>query len=220
MKLCYNIPCVKKEGRRVRIAAIFPGTVVPRAGKSAAEFFNTVFFATKGIMLFQLSELTGLDGNTIQNWVVRGWVQAPVGKRYSADQLARVMLINMLKGVTRLETIGNILTYINGELESREDDLVGESQLYIYICDILDKIGFDDILDPLAMGRLVEEEISAYREPVPGGGEKLRNTIKLVLTYYAAALMKQRADQYAAALGLGPAAGENGKSKRGGAQGT
>jgi len=164
-----------------------------------------------------MSELTGLDSNTIQNWVVRGWVQPPVEKRYGADQLASVMLINMLKSVTRLETIGNILTYINGDIKTGADDLVSESQLYIYICDILDKIGFDDILDPRAMTRLVDEEIHAYKEPVPGGGEKLRNTIKLVLTYYAAALMKQRADQTADALGL-TAAGESGKTNKGGAK--
>ena len=62
-----------------------PGTVLPWTDglqKNAFAVLSPVLAVTKGLTLSQLKELTGLEGSTIQNWVKRGWVESPTGKRY------------------------------------------------------------------------------------------------------------------------------------------
>ncbi len=172
----------------------FPGTVVERQGKSAKEFLDGLFFATRGLMLSQVREITALETSVIQNWVNRGWVQKPVEKRYTANHLTRILLINMLRDVTKLETIVQLLTYLNGSANCREDDSISESQLYLYLCDILDEADYETILSG-RLDRMIEERAADYREPFPGGREKVVNALKLILTYYAASRIKVRADR-------------------------
>ena len=180
----------------------FPGSVVERQGKSAEEFLSGLFFATKGIMLAQVREITGLDTPVIQNWIGRGWVQKPVDKRYSANHLSRIMLINMLRSVTKLENIAFIMTYINGDAECREDDSIPESQLYIYVCDILDTVDFETVLSDELLTKIIEKHIEGYSEPFAGAREKLIFGIKIILHYYAAAIIKVRADKMVDELGF------------------
>lgn len=184
----------------------FPGSVVPRQGKSAKEFLDGLFFATKGIMLLQVREITGLDTPVIQNWIGRGWVQKPVDKRYSVNHLARIMLINMLRSVTKLETIAHILTYINGDAENRADDIIPERELYIYVCDILDTVDFETVLTDAKLQKIIEARLKDYVEPFGGAREKLIAGIKMILLYYAAALIKVRADRMSESLGFGEVA--------------
>lgn len=183
--------------------ATFPGTVVERQGKSAGEFLSGLFFATKGLMLQQVREITGLDTPVIQNWVNRGWVQKPVEKRYSANHLARIMLINMLRPAAKLEHIARILAFINGDADDSADDIIPESLLYTYVCDILDCADFETVLTDTALTPMIEERIGAYVEPFPGAREKLTAGIRLILIYYAAVVVKVRADRILSELGLG-----------------
>ncbi len=180
-------------GTYLREEVYFPGTVVERQGKSAQEFFDGLFFATKGLMLSQVREITELETPVIQNWVNRGWVQKPVEKRYQRNHLARILLINVLRDVTRLDTIVQLLTYLNGSVDCREDDSISESQLYFYFCDILDTAGYDSIFSGELEG-LIEARVADYREPFPGGREKVVNALKLLLIYYAAARIKLKGD--------------------------
>ena len=181
----------------------FPGSVVRRQGKSAGDFLAGLFFATKGLMLLQVREITGLDTPVIQNWVNRGWVQRPVEKRYSANHLARIMLINFLRPVAKLEHIARIMSFINGDVDDRADDIIPEAKLYIYICNILDRVDFETVLTDAALAPVIEEEIGDYEEPFEGAREKLIAGIKLILLYYAAAVLKVRADNMLSSLGLG-----------------
>lgn len=176
------------------LESTFPGTVIERGGKSAEEFLEGLFFATKGLTLSQVREITALDTPALQNWVSRGWVQRPVEKRYGKDHLARILLINMLRDAAKLETIANILTYLNGSAGCREDDSISESQFYSYLCDILSAAKLDDILSGGLEG-LIESRTKDYREPFEGAHEKMMNAAKLILTYYAAASIKKRADR-------------------------
>ena len=81
--------------------------------------------------------LTGLNGSTIQNWVKRGWVAAPVGKRYGRRQLMRIILINMLRDVMKLENIIAIMRYINGSVEDESDDIIPDERLYDHLCAVI-----------------------------------------------------------------------------------
>ena len=64
----------------------FPGTTLPFDSKFCENSFfiiSSLCAATGGITLSQLTEMTGLEGTTIQNWVKRGWVSKTIGKKYN-----------------------------------------------------------------------------------------------------------------------------------------
>ena len=122
-----------------------PGTVMARSASDNAtgmEFLHRVYFVSDGIKLSQLREISGVDGTTLQNWVKRGWLLNPVNKLYGIDQLARILIINMMRDTVQLSRISFLLSYINGRIDTADDDIVQESVLYDYICRVL------DIIDP------------------------------------------------------------------------
>ncbi|HPY86257.1 MAG TPA: DUF1836 domain-containing protein, partial [Ruminococcus flavefaciens] len=89
-----------------------PGTTIKyteQARESAFSLISPVLEATGGLTLSQLSKLTGLEGSTIQNWIKRGWVSSTKGKKYSEKQVLRILLINMLRGAMKLESIANLM---------------------------------------------------------------------------------------------------------------
>lgn len=78
-----------------------PGTVLEIQRENAdsiEEMFSSMFLAG-GIVLSQVSNITGLEPYTVQNWVKRGFLSSPQRKRYSLNQLCRILQINMLKSV-------------------------------------------------------------------------------------------------------------------------
>ena len=172
----------------------FPGTVIERNGQDAREFLFSIFSVTKGLMLAQVREITGLDTSAIQNWINRGWVARPVEKRYSMEHLARIMIINMLRDVMKLDHISVLLSFINGKADDTSDNIVNEADLYCYLCSILDKVSFEEVLSEEEFFSLVEKEISDYQEPWPGAKRQLMDGIHVILIYYAASIIKKRAD--------------------------
>jgi len=170
----------------------FPGTIVSRQGKSAEEFLSGLFFATKGIMLLQVKEITGLETPVIQNWVGRGLLQNPVEKRYSANHLARIMIINMLRNVTRLDIIVRILEYINGD---PNDDIISETELYIDVCGILDEIDYETVFSDSKLDKVIEKYTAKHSQCSSAAKKRLQGGMKTILTYYAASIIKVRADK-------------------------
>lgn len=171
---------------------IIPGTVLKKKDMGNANgmvFLNKIFFITDGIMLSQIRKITGLDSSTVQNWVKRGWICKPHNRRYSKDQLARILIINMLRKNTQLEKIDFLLKYINGNLNSREDDIIPESVLYAYITRIIDRMTESSENAGLAVNLLekqIEECTQDYAEPVSGAARRLRKALKIiVLSYYS-----------------------------------
>ena len=76
-----------------------PGTVL-RISRKDAEHIEDVFssmFLGGGIVLSQVSGITGLEPYAVQNWVKRGFLPPPERKRYTLRQLCRIININMLK---------------------------------------------------------------------------------------------------------------------------
>lgn len=183
-----------KQRRSIVLNLLFPGTVIERSGQDADSFLLGIFAVTKGLMLAQVREITGLDTSAIQNWVNRGWVQKPVDKRYSVDHLARIMIINMLRDVMKLENIAALLTYINGEAGNTSDDVMKESELYCHLCKILDNINFETVLTETELDNIVQQEIDGYIEPFPGARKRLVEGIKIILIYFASSIIKKRAD--------------------------
>lgn len=173
----------------------FPGTEVERRGKSTADFLFGVFEVTKGLMLAQVKEITGLETSAIQNWVNRGWIQKPVDKRYSVNHLARIIIYNMLRDVMKFENIAALMTFINGQTDDSNDDIISDSKLYIYICDILDNVDYDSILSDEKLISIIESAISDYKEPYAGAKNKLITGLRIILVYYASAIIKLKAEK-------------------------
>ena len=78
---------------------IIPGTVLtaPREAADQIEQQFSAMFLAGGIVLSQVAGITGLETHTVQNWVKRGFLTKPVGKRYTLRQLCRILNINMFK---------------------------------------------------------------------------------------------------------------------------
>ena len=111
---------------------IIPGTVLTISQEETEhipEMFSSMFLAG-GMALGQIANITGLEPYTVQNWVKRGFLSPPRNKRYTLDQLCRILTINMLKAALSLEQICGLLRYINGDLEDESDDLIRDTQLY------------------------------------------------------------------------------------------
>ncbi len=122
-----------------------PGTVLPRAQFDCATgmaFLDRIFYVNETLMLGEIRSVTGIDTSTLQNWVKRGWLANTVNRRYSKEHLARILIINMLRPAMQLEEIDRLLRYVNGRLDTTEDDIIPDSAFYDLICAALD--GIDD----------------------------------------------------------------------------
>ncbi len=170
-----------------------PGTVLDiskTGGAIGGDFLDKIFYISDGIMLSYIREITGIDGTTLQNWVKRGWVLNPKNKLYSKEQLARILIINMVRDTMQLSKISYLLQYINGDVSTTCDDIVPESKLYDYICQAISEAEMSaDDLDTI-----ISQVTKDYHECFDGASERLRKAIKIILLSYEAASFKSLAE--------------------------
>ena len=180
------------------VDAYIPGTAMRRETMgevTGRDFLDKVFFITDGIMLSQIREITGLDSSTLQNWVKRGWVGNAVQKKYSKNQLARILIINMIRESMQLERIDFLLKYINGHINCEEDDIIPEARLYDMICRITDRITTDEAQSDRDLNRLIEEETADYEEKVSGARRRLCKALEIIVCAYYATLLRSHANK-------------------------
>ncbi len=176
-----------------------PGTTVLRdaaGGKSGEKFLDRIFFLTDGIMLSQIKEISGVDGTTLQNWVKRGWIGNTVNKKYSKNQLARILIINMMRETMQLEKIDYLLRYVNGKPNCEEDDIISEARLYGYICHIIDRLSEYEGGDPEKISELACDAVADYTEKLPGARDRLEKALAVIITSYYASLVKGKAQEF------------------------
>lgn len=149
-----------------------PGTVLEFKKSTADDCYSVILpllTVTGGLTLAQVRALTGLQSSTIQNWVKRGLVKNPENKRYGEEQLIRIILINMMRGSMQMEQIAFLMSYINGSVEDRSDDILPDSELFnilcsiIYACDVhsaTDTEFLDKVIDERIEGAEISDEIS------------------------------------------------------------
>ena len=120
-----------------------PGTTIEVSGitENTSRMLFEGIFAAGGITLSQVSVMTGLEPYMIQNWVKREFVSPPVKRQYSADQFARIVIINMLRESIQLDRICGLLSYINGRLHDESDDLISDSELYHKYVELISHTG-------------------------------------------------------------------------------
>ena len=178
--------------------SLIPGTRLKKSemgNVTGLEFLSKVFFISEGVMLSQIREVSGIDGSTLQNWTKRGWVENARLKKYNIDQVAHILIINMLRSCIQLDKIALLLHYINGKIDDKSDDIIRDSQLYDYICRILDKLMQQDVCSMASIKDVIREEIQGYQENIPGAADRLANALEIIIVAYYAALIKRRSDE-------------------------
>ena len=177
-----------------------PGTVltVPERDGALAEAQFRAMFLPGGILLSQVSAITGLDGYMIQNWVKRGFLTKPENKHYSLRQLCRIININMLKGVLPLERICSLLGYVNGQLDDESDDTIDDSDLYFMFVRLA--VRSRELYQAENREAVLDEVLSDYQEPVPGAKNRVKEVLRIMLTAWLAARMTQETEKMLTAL--------------------
>ncbi len=172
-----------------------PGTVLP--GETGEEAYIEerirAMFLGGGMVLSQVSAVTGLEPYTIQNWVKRGFLTKPQGKRYSLRQFCRILNINMLKSALPMEEICNLLQYINGDLSDERDDLIDDSQLYFLFVRLAAL--HRQMNTPQGRDAVIAQALADYQEPVPGAKDRVQQVLRVMLTAWAAAQLRQAAEK-------------------------
>ena len=176
---------------------LIPGTKLKRSdmeGLTGLDFLRKVFFISEGVMLTQIRDISGIDSSTLQNWTKRGWVASSRLKRYNIDQVAHILIINMLRSCMQLDHIAYLIHYINGLVEDRSDDIISDSRLYDYICRILSRLmdGHTCALDELSV--VIEEMTVDYEETVAGARARLNTALEIIVAAYYAAVIKRHAE--------------------------
>lgn len=177
---------------------LIPGTKLHRAdmgGSTGMDFLRKMFFISNGVMLSQIREVSGIDGSTLQNWTKRGWVANSKLKKYDMNQVAHILIINMLRSCMQLDRIAFLIQYINGRVDDRSDDIIEDSELYDYICKILDKLMSYDICSIGSIKDVIREETVGYKESIAGARERLTNALEIIIVAYYATLVKKHSDE-------------------------
>ena len=172
-----------------------PGTVLrlPREDADHIEDQFSSMFLAGGIVLSQVSGITGLEPYTVQNWVKRGFLSPPEKKRYTLRQLCRILNINTLKSVLPMERICSLLGYINGQLDSEADDMIDDTTLYFLFVRLA--ANAKELYRAEERDTLLDEALDDYIEPVPGAKERVKQVLRIMLTAWLAARMRQKTEQ-------------------------
>ena len=174
---------------------VVPGTVLrlPREEVDRLESRFSAMFLAGGMVLSQVTSITGLEGYTVQNWVKRGFLPPPALKKYSLDQVCRIISIQMLKRVLPMERICGLLSYVNGRLDDPSDDIIADSELYFLFVRLAARI--QELTDPAQRARRLDEVMADYRAPSPQAAQRVRAALEIMLTAWAAARLGEQAEE-------------------------
>lgn len=175
-----------------------PGTRLKQSemeGATGLAFLKKVFFISDGVMLTQIREISGIDSSTLQNWTKRGWVANSKLKKYNIDQVAHILIINMLRSCMQLDRIAYLIQYINGDLEDSSDDIISDSVLYDYICRIVEYMMKCETCVLTSFHEIVDDFTKDYKEPFDGARTRLNKALEVIVVTYYATVMKHRAEK-------------------------
>ncbi len=177
-----------------------PGTVltVPRSEAANVEQQFRSMFLAGGMVLSQVSRITGLEPYMVQNWVKRGFLSKPQQKHYTLRQLCRIININMLRSVLPMDQICGLLSYINGHLDDESDDLIDDSVLYFMFI----RLAAQAVrCAPAAVPESVIADImAAYRHPNDEAKRRVEQVLRIMLTAWGSARLLGKAQNMIRAL--------------------
>lgn len=139
------------------------------------------------VAIANLCELTSLKSTSIQNWIkrdIKELIGAPeLGKKYSIEQAAMLLIVKDLKTIFDFEYIRNALTVVFNTLSDRSDDLISPIafyEIYATVLDSLDTIPSLTLSDQTLENRIVHE-INTVPKQISELTEHQWETIKKIL---------------------------------------
>ena len=179
-----------------------PGTVLSvdaDRSQAAEEVFSSLFLAG-GLVLSQVTQVTGLEPYIIQNWVRRGFLAPPKQRKYTRRQLSRILMINALKSTLSIEQICNLLSYINGALDDEGDDTIDDTELYGAFVLVAGSVQKHGLTSESEMNRLIADGLKDYKESIPGAKERIEQALRIMITAWRAAQLQTKAQSMMNAL--------------------
>lgn len=179
-----------------------PGTVLSVDAdrpQAAEEVFSSLFLAG-GLVLSQVTQVTGLEPYIIQNWVRRGFLAPPKQRKYTRRQLSRILMINALKSTLSIEQICKLLSYINGALDDEGDDTIDDTELYGAFVLVAGSVQKHGLTSESEMNRLIADGLKDYKEPSPGAKERIEQVLRIMITAWRAAQLQTKAQSMMNAL--------------------
>ena len=179
-----------------------PGTVLSVDAdrpQAAEEVFSSLFLAG-GLVLSQVTQVTGLEPYIIQNWVRRGFLAPLKQRKYTRRQLSRILMINALKSALSIEQICKLLSYINGALDDEGDDTIDDTELYGAFVLVAGSVRKHGLTSESEMNRLIADGLKDYKESSPGAKERIEQALRIMITAWRAAQLQTKAQSMMNAL--------------------
>lgn len=172
-----------------------PGTTIEVSSyaNETADYVLKNIFSAGGIVLSQMTALTGLEAHTVQNWVKRGFLSPPVHRRYSRRQFTRVVIINMLKDSMRIDQAVRLLSYINGAMDREDDDSIEDPLLYRLFVNLLGQLE-GEFPDRESLKTATSKVLEGFCEKVAGSRERIRLVLMVMVYAWLTARSKQQAE--------------------------
>ncbi len=165
-----------------------PGTRIETQDTGCKNLFGAIFL-TGGITLSQLSNITGLEAHTVQNWIKRRYATPPINKKYNQDQLCRIIIINMLKEVFSIDEVCSLIDYVNLPNIKGDDNSVSESEIYFHFTEVLFRLN-NDISN---LGSSINEALKSFDSTPNGERKRLTEVLEIMVSGYLAYSYKQKA---------------------------
>ncbi len=183
------------------MASKYPGTTIEviELKKGSSKVLFDGIFATGGIMLSQVCNMTGLEPYLIQNWVKRKFVTPPNKKLYSKEQFARITIINMLRESLQIDSICNLIQIIGGDIDDDLDDLIKDDELYHRYVDMICDHRIDT-LNKADVKKMAEKAVEDFEQSSPGTKEKLIKILQIMFYAHQASELRDSAKELLSTL--------------------
>lgn len=165
-----------------------PGTTVEVNENTNAQGFLESAFATGGLVLSQVVQLTGLEPHTIQNWVKRKFIDAPAQKKYDCNTFCRIAIINMLKDIFHIERIIHMLEYV-----CRADPAIDNTAIYTAFSDVVATVPPDAITEQTDVDGIIKKTLDAHHIGETAG-QRLQTVLKIMILSFISARVRKRAE--------------------------
>ena len=159
-----------------------------------AETLLGPMFLCGGLMLSQVSRVSGLPPYMIQNWVRRGFLSPPEHKRYTRRQLSRILLINMLRDTMKLEDICLLISHMNGRLDDESDDLIDDSGLYLAVVYCLLRLDGHASPTRALLDQAAEEALDRFYRSEPENRRRVWEGLRVMTIAVMAGRLYREAD--------------------------
>ena len=141
--------------------------------------------------------MVGVPGATLQNWIKRGFVSSPVNKRYTRRQTCRIILIAMLRHSLLIDDAVTLLRAINNNLADEQDDLIDDSDLYLYFCDVVFSQPPVDFRSVTALTDRIARVTEPFAELSPASRpedlDRLNRVLLVIVLAYGAWQLREKA---------------------------